>query len=270
METLNELRGSAWVAYLLETGGYKSLAELHHSLDLVGSVQLWSAYKAGKASPQESTVKLADKAIPGSASLFLNGPKGLPLWSVLEGDIQACQRVVADLLDAYLEPKPWMSVARRPVSSMGDSDKLKALLEIVLPQSLWQPATPDSMRFNPNAPHNIELVGWLSLVELFERTDNPLATQYLHDKLKAGQENIIKSAVLSFVSKLSGISALSDKTRHNLTNPGYVLGFIALVQIANESRDKALMKAPDFLKQGIRKAVADTFGTDVAYFLDSL
>lgn len=270
METLNELRGSAWVAYLLETGGYKSLAQLHEALEVVGSVQLWSAYKAGKASPQESTVKLVDRSLPGSATLFFNGPLGLPLWSVLDGDIEACQRVVSSLLDAFLEPKPWMSVARRPVSSMGDSDKLKAILEIVLPQSLWQPNTPDSMRFNPNAPHKLELVGWLSLAELFERTDNPLATQYLKDKLKAGEESIIKSAVLAFVSKLSGISAVPDKARHNLTNPSYVLAFIALIQIANESRDKTLMNAPAFLKQGIWHAVVDTFGSDIANFVENL
>lgn len=270
METLNELRGSAWVAYLLERGGYKSLAQLHESLNLVGSVQLWSAYKAGKANPQEATVKLADKAIPGSASLFLNGPEGLPLWSVLDGDIEACQRVVSSVLDGFVEPERWMSVARRPVASMGDSDKLKALLEIVLPQSLWQPATPDSVRFNPNAPHKLELVGWLSLAELFERAENPLATQYLKDKIKAGQESIIKSFVLGIVAKVSGGSAFADKQKYNLTNASCVLAFIACIQIANESRDKALMKAPDFLKQGIYLAVADTFGADVAMFVDKL
>lgn len=258
------------MAYLLERGGYKSLAQLHESLNLVGSVQLWSAYKAGKASPQEATVKLADKVIPGSASLFLNGPDGLPLWAVLDGDIEACQRVVSSVLDAFVEPEKWMSVARRSIGSMGDSDKLKALLEIVLPQSLWQPATPDSMRYNPSAPHNIELVGWLSLVELFERAENPLATQYIKDKIKSGQENIIKSFVLGIVAKVSGGSAFAEKPKYNLTNPSYILAFIACIQIANESRDKALMKAPEFLKMGVGKAVVDTFGADVAYFVDNL
>lgn len=270
METLNELRGSAWVAYLLETGGYKSLAQLHEALEVVGSVQLWSAYKAGKASPQESTVKLVDRSLPGSATLFFNGPLGLPLWSVLDGDIQACQRVVSDLLYSYLEPEPWMSVARRPVPSMSDSDKLKALLEIVLPRSLWQPPDRGRLEFNPNAPHNIELVGWLSLVELFERAENPLAVQYSADKLKTGQENIIKSFVYPFVSKLTGKTVFEEKPKYNLTVPSYVLAFIACIQIANESRDKTLMNAPSFLKQGINKAVADTFGSDVATFVENL
>lgn len=269
METVNELRGATWIAFLLERGGYKSLAELHEALDLVGSVQSWSQYKAGVV-PQESTVKLVDKAVPGSASLFLNGPLGLPLWAVLEGDMAVCQRVVSDLLNGYLEPEPWMSVARRPVASMGDSERLKALLEIVLPRSLWQPESPDSMRFNPNAPHKIELVGWLSLSELLDRAENPLAVQYLKDKLKAAEENIIKSAVLGFVSKLTGKTAFIDRSKDNLTNPSYVLAFIALVQIANESRDKALMNAPTFLKLGIKQAVADTFGPDVALFLETL
>jgi hypothetical protein len=268
METVNEIRGATWIAFLLERGGYKSLAELHEALDLVGSVQSWSQYKAG-VSPQESTVRLVDKAVPGSASLFLNGPLGLPLWAVLEGDIAVCQRVVSDLLNGYVEPEPWMSVARRSVASMGDSDRLKALLEIVLPRSLWQPPT-GSVRFNPNEPHKMELVGWLSLFELFERAENPLATQYVADKLKAGEENIIKHAVLGFISKLTGKHAFTDRSKDNLTNANYVLGFIALVQIANESRDKNLMNAPAFLKIGIKQAVADTFSSDVALFLETL
>ena len=269
METVNELRGATWIAFLLERGGYKSLAELHEALDLVGSVQSWSQYKAG-VSPQESTVRLVDKVVPGSASLFLNGPLGLPLWAVLEGDMAVCQRVVSDLLTGYLEPEPWMSVSRRPVASMGDAERLKALLEIVLPRALWQPESPDSMRFNPNAPHKIELVGWLSLPELLDRAENPLASQYLKDKLKAAEENIIKNAVFGFVSKLTGKTAFADRSKDNLTNQSYVLAFIAMVQIANESRDKTLMNAPAFLKAGIKQAVFDSFGSDVALFVEGL
>lgn len=270
MENAKELRGATWVAYLLDKGEFKSLADLHRAVSVVGDVQLWSAYKAGKASPQETTVKLVDKAVPGSASLFLNGPLGLPLWAVLDGDMAVCQRVVSDLLHGYLEPEPWMSVARRPVASMGDSERLKALLEIVLPRSLWQPPDRGVVQFNPNAPHNIELVGWLSLSELFERDENPLAAQYLKDKFKMGEENIIKSFVYGFVAKLTGKTAFTEKTKHNLTIPSYVLAFIALIQIANESRDKTLMNAPAFLKKGIYKAVADTFGYNVSLFIENL
>ncbi|HHK5797648.1 TPA: hypothetical protein ACQVPB_005617, partial [Serratia marcescens] len=122
----------------------------------------------------------------------------------------------------------------------------------------------------PNAPHNIELVGWLSLSELFERDENPLAAQYLKDKFKMGEESIIKSFVYGFVAKLTGKTAFTEKTKHNLTIPSYVLAFIALIQIANESRDKTLMNAPAFMKKGIYKAVADTFGYDVSLFLENL
>jgi len=269
METVNEIRGATWIAYLLEHGGYKSLAELHGALDLVGSVQSWGQYKAGKANPQETTVKLVDKALPGSAALWLYGPAGLPLWAVLEGDMAVCARVVDDLLNAVVEPEPWMTVGRRPVASMGDSERLKALLEVVLPRPLW--VSPESsVRYNPNAPHKMELVGWLSLAELLTRSDNPLAAQYRKDKLKAGEENIIKSFVYGMVAKLTGNSAFIDKPVFNLTNPSYVLAFIALVQIANESRDKALMNAPAFLKAGIHEAVADSFGSDVALFVENL
>ena len=269
METVNEIRGATWIAYLLDKGGYKSLAELHEALDLVGSVQSWGQYKAGKASPQESTVKLADRAVPGSASVFLNGPKGLPLWAVLDGDMAVCQRVVSDLLNGCVEPEPWMSVARRPVASMGDSERLKALLEIVLPQAQWHSPS-SSVRYNPNEPHRLELVGWLSLAELFQRAENPLAVLYPKDKLKAGEENILKSFVFGMVAKMTGQGAFSTQSKNNLTNPSFVLAFIALIQICNESRDKTLSLAPDFLKLGIKQSVNDCFGSEIFLFVENL
>jgi len=274
METVNEIRGATWIAYLLDKGGYKSLAELHEALDLVGSVQSWGQYKAGKASPQESTVKLADRAVPGSASVFLNGPKGLPVWAVLDGDLSVCQRVVSDLLNAYLEPEPWMSVARRSVVSMGDSERLKALLEVVLPQSLWHSPS-SSVRYNPNEPHRLELVDWLSLSELLGKDENSLAVSYSNDKIKAGEKNIIKSFVLGMTDMLkSGIDvdqrAFTNKPESNLTNPAYVLAFIALIQICNESRDKNLMQAPEFIKLGIKDSVIDCFSIPIANFVKKL
>lgn len=268
METVKELRGATWVAFLLEKG-FKSLAELHRSLDVVNDVQLWSAYKSGKASPQESTVKLVDRVVPGSASIWFNGLHDLPLWAVLEGDMAVCQRVVVDLLNTYVEPEPWMSLARRPVASMGDSERLKALLEVVLPRSLWQLST-SSVRYNPNAPHKMELTGWLSLSELLGRAENPLTVLYRQDKLKSKEENILKSFVYGIVAKLGGPQASANKSARNLTNPAYVLAFIALVQICNESRDKALSPAPDFIKQGIKESVIDTFGSDVSLFIETM
>lgn len=269
MDTVNEIRGATWIAYLLDKGGYKSLAEMHEALDLLGSVQSWGQYKAGKASPQESTVKLADRAVPGSASLFLNGPLGLPVWAVLDGDMAVCQRVVSDLLNGYVEPEPWMSVARRPVASMGDSERLKAVLEIVLPQAQWHSAS-SSVRYNPNEPHKLELVGWLSLSELFQRAENPLAVLYPNDRLKAGEENILKSFVYGMVAKMTGQGAFSTQSKNNLTNPSFVLAFIALIQICNESRDKTLSLAPDFLKQGIKQSVNDCFDSEISLFVQKL
>jgi hypothetical protein len=269
METVKELRGATWVAFLLEKGEFKSLADMHKALGVVENVQLWSAYKSGKASPQETTVKLVDRVVPGSASTWFNGLHDLPLWAVLEGDMAVCQQVISDLLNAYVEPEPWMSLARRPVASMGDSERLKALLEVVLPRSLWQLPT-SSMRYNPNAPHKMELSGWLSLSELFSRVENPLAVLYRQDKLKAGEENILKSFVYGMVAKLGGQQAFANKSASNLTNPAYVLAFISLIQICNESRDKALSPAPAFLKQGIKESVIDTFGSDVALFIETM
>lgn len=267
MANLNEIRGNLWVAYLLEKGEFKTLAELHESLNVVGSVQLWSAYKKG-TQPQDSTIKLVDKAVPGSGSFWWSGPGGLPLWAVLGGDMPVCGSVVSSLLNDYRKPERWMLLNRKPVSAMGDADKVKGLLEIVLPESLWLPAnTQDAEFVHPllPVPTGNTLKGWLSLSELFARSENALAVGYLQDKLKAKEQGVIRS----FVAKIKG-DALSAETRHDLTNKHYVLAFMALVQICYESKDKLLMPAPDFLKKGIYKAVVDAFGFTVADFVNEI
>lgn len=267
MANLNEIRGNSWVAYLLEKGGFKTLAELHESLNVVGSVQLWSAYKKG-TQPQDSTVKLVDKAVPGSASLWFNGPGGVPLWAVLGGDLAICGSVVSSLLNDYRKPERWMLLNRKPVSAMGDADKVKALLEIILPESLWLPANPKDAEFvHPllSAPAGNALKGWLSLPELFARPDNAVAVGYLQDRLKAKEQGVIRS----FVSKMIG-GNVSNETKHDLTNKHYVLAFIALVQICYESKDYLLMPAPHFIKQGIYQSVVDAFGMDVADFVKEI
>lgn len=264
---LDELKGNLWIAYLLEKGRFKSLAELHDSLNVVGSVQLWSAYKKG-TQPQETTVKLVDKAVPGSGSFWWSGPGELPLWAVLGGDMPVCGSVVSSLLNDYRKPARWMLLNRKPVSAMGDADKVKALLEIVLPESLWLPTNPKDAEFvHPllSAPAGNALKGWLSLPELFARPDNAVAVGYLQDRLKAKEQGVIRS----FVSKMTG-GNVSDETRHNLTNKHYVLAFIALVHLCYESKDYLLMPAPHFIKQGIYQSVVDAFGMDVADFVKEI
>lgn len=275
MDKAKRLRGATWIAFLLKHGEFKSLADLHRKLDVVGDSQLWSAYNTGVKSPQQTTVKLVDRVVPGSADVF-NGPPGLPVWDLIEGDVPLGQQIVTDLLTAYLQPERWMSLARSPLVSMGDSERLKALLEIVLPVSVWKGSTV----YNPNAINKIDLIGWLSLPELFELPENPLVLSYTTDRLKSIQDKVIKS----FVSHETEIHKnISDKygidtdkrafvyhPDNNLSNPLYVLAFVAFIQICNESKDKTLSHAPQFLKVGIRQATIDLFGTDIAQLIMNL
>lgn len=270
MENLNHLRGFVWVSFLLDRGGFKSLADMHESLNVVGSVQLWSAYKVGKAKPQESTIKLVDRAVPGSGAIWNCGPVGLPLWAVLDGDLAVCRLLVVSLLNSYLEPEPWMSVARMSVASMNDYEIVKALFEIVLPQSLWQPSTAGSVRYNPNAPHKMELVGWLSLNEIFTLDENALAVTYIKDKIKEKQKSIIKKFVYEMLLKNKDLNSVPEKSICNLVNPEYLIGFLALIQICNQSKNKNLINMPEFIKVGIEQAMFDFFGSPIADFYKTI
>ncbi|MFZ6755543.1 hypothetical protein ACO0KY_19520 [Undibacterium sp. Dicai25W] len=264
---LDELKGKLWIAYLLETGKFKSIADMHKVLGVVESVQSWSQYKAG-ISPQDSTIKVVDKLIAGSGSFWWVGPGGLPLWSVLDGNMAVCSQVIAGLFNNYRGNKPWMLISRKEFSAMGDADKVKGLLEIVLPESLWLPAnTRDAEFVHPllPAPTGNTLKGWLSLSELFTRTENALSVGYLQDRLKSKEQGVIRS----FVAMIKNENLSADKN-HDLTNKHYVLSFIALINICNDSKDKMLSPAPDFLKLGVYQSVVDAFGIGVAEFVKEM
>ena len=272
MKKLDEIRGNQWIAYLLDKGKFKNLADMHGKLNVVNNVQLWSAYKKG-THPVPKTIDAVNEVIPGSAELYNHGKDGLPLWAVLSDKPDVWGQIVIDLLNECLETKPWMLLARKAVLRMTDAEKLKAMLEIVLPESLWYPSNPNESEYvNPllPAPVGIHLKGWLSLAELFSRDENALAVAYIKDKADATEKNIIKSHVYSFISKITGKNAFAEKTTHNLSNVNYVIGFMALIQICNSSRDKSLALAPDFIKNGIYQAVLDNFGDEIAELMKGL
>ena len=264
---LDELKGKLWVAYLLEIGKFKNLAEMHKVLGVVESVQSWSQYRVG-TQPQDSTIKVVDKLIAGSGSFWWDGPGGLPLWAVLAGDMAICSQVISGLVNNYRSNKPWMLISRKEFSAMGDADKVKGLLEIVLPESLWLPTnTSDAEFVHPllPAPTGNALKGWLSLSELFARPANAVALGYIQDKLKSKEQGVIRA----FVERIKTEHIRSD-IKHNLTNKNYILGFIALINICNESKNYLLSPAPNFLKTGVYQSVVDAFGIDVAEFVKDM
>ncbi len=269
MENLEKIRGNAWIAFLLERGGFKSLAELHEGLAVVETSQLWGMYHRGVAHPQESTVKLIDRAIPGSASLWFNGPDGLPLWAVLDDNLSVCMQVVDGVLVDFPQPQEWMLLARKPFSRMDLADKTKALFEVVLPERvIWQPKDAPFPHPLLPMPQKNNLDGWLSLSQLFETEQNIFAHRYLNDYLKSKEKSIIKAFVFGMVSKMTGKKVFADdEIEHNLSNPTYVLSMIALLQLCFSSDDERLLKAPEYIKNGIKQSVLDCFGQDVMEFV---
>lgn len=63
-----------------------------------------SRYDEGKTTPTELTISVFEVLLPGSAAVYDQGPGELPLWRVLDGDLEACRTYVEDMLSP---PPPW-------------------------------------------------------------------------------------------------------------------------------------------------------------------
>lgn len=75
------------------------------ALAAVGGVA-WETYFSGQRAPVNKTVYLVESVVPGSASWFFDGVEGMPLWSILAGDIQASKALFYEVVDAlYAEPE---------------------------------------------------------------------------------------------------------------------------------------------------------------------
>ncbi len=64
-----------------------------------------SRYDEGKSTPTAMTIRLCELLLEGSAAVYDDGPRNLPLWRVLAGDVKACKAYVQDMLNP--SPERW-------------------------------------------------------------------------------------------------------------------------------------------------------------------
>ncbi|WP_155638619.1 hypothetical protein [Burkholderia cepacia] len=60
----------------------------------------WDSYFSGEKTPVLKTVALVEKVVAGTADLFETGPEGIPLWSILAGDIEKSKTLFNEVVDA--------------------------------------------------------------------------------------------------------------------------------------------------------------------------
>lgn len=113
-EPLEKIRIQVWFASVCEHAGIErpSIAELRkwlakhdNSEGKLGDVE-WERYEEGASSPRSDTLDTVEKCLPGTRTIYDDGPSGLPLWAVLNGDWEVCQEYVKVLI-----PKPDKTVS---------------------------------------------------------------------------------------------------------------------------------------------------------------
>lgn len=135
---LDKLRGDIWVKKCMHAARAKTLMALFEQTQTIVTMrELWSKYRAGTVKPTETSVKLLEKQFPGTASVWLSGPFGLPLWDVLNKDKATCDAY----LRAYLSGCQHADGAilnSEDVSRASLGDCVLGLLQQFLPKDLWR------------------------------------------------------------------------------------------------------------------------------------
>lgn len=78
-----------------------------------------SRYDEGKTTPTELTLGVFEVLLPGSAAVYDQGPGELPLWRVLDSDLEACRTYVEDMLSP--PPQWWEECFGEVVQEVFDS-----------------------------------------------------------------------------------------------------------------------------------------------------
>jgi len=279
---LEKIRGAKWVDLCLRVASAKATGKDLSSEKLsqckmiqftkaVDSPDLWSKYKLGYAQPEVTTVKAVQFDLPGTAEIWLMGPYGLPLWTVLAGNAKENSHVPSKLLDVELHDEVrrplWSLLARNAFSSMSLLEKVQALLEVSVSPSVWsrpsavtrsfdewerEDAEDESyvgapeidFRFAPRDKH------FLTLQELVQKTPNVFAESYAYDSHK------VRKSKHRF-----------GRAEKRVFEPKRLLAIIAVVVLL--ARDKTNAEIQTYIVNGIRQAVSDHFGRDVAAYISA-
>jgi hypothetical protein len=279
---LEKIRGAKWVDLCLRVASAKATGKDLSSEKLsqckmiqftkaVDSPDLWSKYKLGYAQPEVTTVKAVQFDLPGTAEIWLMGPYGLPLWTVLAGNAKENSHVPSKLLDAELHDEVrrplWSLLARQPFSTMPLLEKVQALLEVSVSSGVWSRpgavnrsfdeweredaedenyvGVPEiDFRFAPRDKH------FLTLQELIQKTPNVFAESYANDSHK------VRKSKYRF-----------GRGEKRIFEPKRLLAIIAVVVLL--ARDKKNAEIQTYIVNGIREAVSDKFGRDVAAYISA-
>jgi hypothetical protein len=83
---LAKARTKAWYDFVYKKVGAGSVRDLSANLEAKGVKATWATYSSLTSAPKEDTLRAVEKVLPGSSWEYLDGPEGIPLWPVLEGD----------------------------------------------------------------------------------------------------------------------------------------------------------------------------------------
>ncbi|MEL4177756.1 hypothetical protein [Roseateles sp. PN1] len=285
MSELDKLRGETWVAHCLAVAECKTLAQLHEKVPVLSSVDLWSKYRGGKAKPLESTVRVVNLMLVGTADTWFHGPLALPLWSVLALDLVVARQLVEQAIGSQPNHKDWMVASYVPVREMDNLELAQALLELSITEAWFRPRpSPDVSDLNlPHVFENIDKYGadeWLARVQEAEkRTEELEAANPRMEHIRS--DNFLSLAELVVLEpnplahhycihkKLLAASKFSKKVnRYPILQPQRLLALLAAAVVSNGSDELLLKDVANFLTQGLKEAMTDLFGAGVAQFVE--
>lgn len=83
---LSKARTKAWFDFVYKSVGASSVRDLEANLESKGAKASWLNYSSLTVAPKDKTLLQVEKVVPRSSYEYIDGPGGLPLWPILEGD----------------------------------------------------------------------------------------------------------------------------------------------------------------------------------------
>lgn len=98
---LAKARTKAWYEFVYKKAGADSVRDLAAILDKQGVTASWATYSSYTSAPKAETLRAVERVLPGSSWEFLDGPEGIPLWAVLEGDVTRAKLFLTRVFALY-------------------------------------------------------------------------------------------------------------------------------------------------------------------------
>ena len=280
-DEVKHLRNISWINACLAVTGCTSFGCLYAKTTVVNEGE-WSRYKSGYRdfgnekkrvySPSPETVDKVGYELPGTAQVWHVGPASLPLWSVLDGDLATCEKVLTECLHSH-KSSSWMLLSKKLVKNMTLKEKCQALLEVSIPSSWFEkPAQSDEHlepfwwadEDNPIKPVDLRFADtskmFYTLFELLELEKNILVRAY-------SKSNKNKSVML-------GKTVIKNFGEFKVARPENLVGFLAaaILCVVNSKidGDGQLADIAFFFFEGISEGISNEFGTEVLNYINEV